>query len=529
VIVYCFEKANTPGEINSLLDLLNKCLFCLHNNESLHKVYYSETLNCFGILCYYKYDITTAINFYFLALMQAEGQNQWVYYHNIADSLTVSRNFKLAEQYFKLCIEKVQVEVEGSYSKKHQNHLVGIFKLNYIECLLKMKDLENAKKVFSSIDPEININQEKMFIYSSLEIILSIHENPDYISDIQELKAKFLEKELFITHLLINELLINHLELSPEMNETILLENIKVSNHILNMDLKRQSQVEIIKFYNHHKNEKAEFKHLKELYKIDSKEQKRIDGELQNIFIQEMSVFIGNLKKQNSAISSQKTELEEITYILSHDLKTPLRIISSFSDLAQRKIAKKEYSEIDEYLTEIKKSSKNLHQLVEDVNTLHSIEQNKKNIGQVDLNLIANKVIGQLKPMYSPKSATVNIKNKLPIIQGIPSNFFIVFQNLIENGLKYNKSVNPTVSIYSTSNDRAVQLFFKDNGLGIEKEYHEYIFHYFKRLHTSKDYEGTGFGLGICKKIINNAKGTIRVESNHGEGSTFIVNLPISN
>jgi len=193
--------------------------------------------------------------------------------------------------------------------------------------------------------------------------------------------------------------------------------------------------------------------------------------------------------------------------------------------LAQRKVAKKEFQVLDEYLGHIKKSSQNLHELVEDVNILHRIEQDDNNFVSVDLNLIANKVIDLLGPLCDEKNATIEIKNQLPVIQGISTNYFIVFQNLIENGLKYNESINPTVSIYSVTNDRTIQLFFEDNGMGIEKEYHEYIFHYFKRLHNNAVYEGTGFGLGICKKIITNFNGSIRVESKLGEGSTFIIAL----
>jgi len=102
----------------------------------------------------------------------------------------------------------------------------------------------------------------------------------------------------------------------------------------------------------------------------------------------------------------------------------------------------------------------------------------------------------------------------------------VLFQNLIHNGLKYNEHPSPSVNIVSILTPTHLQITFTDNGIGIAEEYHEQIFSYFKRLHTNTDYEGTGLGLGLCKKIIDSYNGSIEVQSSLGKGSTFVVRLP---
>lgn len=455
--------------------------------------------------------------------------DQWSYYNNIADCLAISKEYDLAEQYFKLTIKKIYQSLQGKDSSDHKKSFVGLFKLNYIDCLLRKGDLEKAKEIFSSINPEIEISESRKFLYLVFDIVLSINTNKNYLTSISKLKVKLFDREWFVVILSINELIISRYEgLTDSQKEKILLENIEVCSNTLNDEMCRQSRIDIIRFYISQKNQEAELIHLRELYKIDATVKKNKKGVLRDIFLQEISAFVDSLRKNNTLISSQKKELEEITYILSHDLKTPLRNISSFSELAKRKMKNEEFEEITDYLEHIEKSSKDLYALVEDVNTLHRVEQNNSKQEDIDLNDIVNKVIEQLKPYLSRRNASIELQSILPTVKGIPSNFFIVFQNIIENGLKYNESVNPKVTISTQEVNGAIHLYFKDNGLGIEEEYKDYIFLYFKRLHNKEKYEGTGFGLGICKKIINNCKGSIWVESKPGEGSTFVISLPIS-
>ena len=123
-------------------------------------------------------------------------------------------------------------------------------------------------------------------------------------------------------------------------------------------------------------------------------------------------------------------------------------------------------------------------------------------------------------------------ENAKIVSSGLPNYFcsasemYLVFQNLIQNGLKYNQQSNPTVELWSEQNNGHLLVHIRDNGIGIDTEYHEQIFEFFKRLHSSADYEGTGLGLGLCKRIIEGYDGQISVQSALGQGSTFTISLP---
>jgi len=107
------------------------------------------------------------------------------------------------------------------------------------------------------------------------------------------------------------------------------------------------------------------------------------------------------------------------------------------------------------------------------------------------------------------------------------SEFTAIFQNIIQNAIKYNESEPPEVAIWAVQQNGSNKIFIKDNGIGIEEEYSEQIFEYFKRLHSAAEYEGTGLGLGLCKKILEGYDGEISVSNNAPElGSTFVISLP---
>ena len=141
-----------------------------------------------------------------------------------------------------------------------------------------------------------------------------------------------------------------------------------------------------------------------------------------------------------------------------------------------------------------------------------------------------NQVIGQakenLQQLIEQKNAVVESEN-LPTIQSNPDQLYLVFKNLIENGIKYNDSETPKVSItYQCSEDH--QFIIKDNGIGISPEFHDKIFQMFKRLHNRSEYPGSGLGLSIVSKILQRLGGRISLASENGKGSTFFVRIPLA-
>ncbi|RME95430.1 MAG: hypothetical protein D6772_13235 [Bacteroidetes bacterium] len=237
--------------------------------------------------------------------------------------------------------------------------------------------------------------------------------------------------------------------------------------------------------------------------------------------------LVKDLKAKNEQLQRTTEELERFTHIASHDLKSPLRTIISFVTLAERKMSQKHYAEAEEHLNFVKTGAQQLNFLVQDILEYSKLGTYRSQTHEyVDLNLVFKKARQNLREDIREKQAIVRC-TPLPSVMGAEVEFVLLFQNLIQNGIKYNHRKPPEISISSRPTDDHWELIFTDNGIGIEARYHTHIFQFFKRLHTSEQYPGTGLGLGLCKKIVESYQGTIEVDSQPGQGSIFTLSFPI--
>lgn len=229
--------------------------------------------------------------------------------------------------------------------------------------------------------------------------------------------------------------------------------------------------------------------------------------------------LLEDLQIKNGKLESANSELERFNYIASHDLKSPLRNVISFINLIERDVKKKDYNQIEEYMEFIKKGSQNMYQLIEDIlkySKIKDVSEREKN--NINLNVLCE----QLNNVYQGRIKYAG----LPEIIESPLYVKTIFQNLIENGLKYNKSLNPMIEIKCVYHSKSFDLMFKDNGIGIDPRFFDQIFEMFKRLHSKIEYEGTGIGLAIVKRILEQMGAKIAVKSEFHSGTTFTVTLP---
>jgi len=231
------------------------------------------------------------------------------------------------------------------------------------------------------------------------------------------------------------------------------------------------------------------------------------------------------LEKQNKKLASANKELEKFAYIASHDLKTPLRNINSFLHLITRKLKQEQNEELLEYIGYASNSAKQMHYLIQDILEYSRLNGESFTFGEIDLNELLPKVIKNIQGVISEKNAQVTFEN-LPILQGHESQLILLFQNFIENAIKYNTSESPTVSITSIENKETFILEIKDNGIGISEEYFDKIFEMFTRLHNQEEFQGSGIGLAICQKIVEYHGGKIELKSKLDEGTTFSISFP---
>jgi len=237
------------------------------------------------------------------------------------------------------------------------------------------------------------------------------------------------------------------------------------------------------------------------------------------------------LENANKSLQNLNGELSELTYSLSHDLKEPLLTIVRFSEMATKEISAMNaihQERVEKFLEYISKSGKRLHVLLEDISSFHSIgNPSHAELKLVDVKLLIDSIVDSIQYLLQDKHVIIKSKN-LPTIYSYETRLFMVFKNLIENGVKYNKSISPTIHIDYKQKDDLHVFLIKDNGIGIAPEFHERVFGIFKRLHNREEYDGSGLGLNIVKKIVEKLDGNIDiVESELNEGSVFQVSLPI--
>ncbi len=233
------------------------------------------------------------------------------------------------------------------------------------------------------------------------------------------------------------------------------------------------------------------------------------------------------LLKANLRLEHSNKELERFAYITSHDLKSPINNILNFTRLLRMKFGREENTPVNDWLTFIESSGKRMSQLIEDILEFSRLSGTtvvgKENI---DLNELVEEIIQIAQNNSDSKNIFFEV-SKLPHVQWHHSKIFLLFKNIIENGIKYNQSENPNIKVYCTNNSAGIKsIYIEDNGIGIEKEYFDKIFLMFNRLHTKKEYEGTGLGLATCKKIVDEFEGSISISSEINKGTTFKIELP---
>lgn len=232
------------------------------------------------------------------------------------------------------------------------------------------------------------------------------------------------------------------------------------------------------------------------------------------------------LQEYAQQLEKSNKELTEFAHIASHDLKAPLRGIVSFAQLFERK-NKTKFDDLDlEYFNFIKTNASQSVRLIDDLLNYAKIDKNLGDPVDVDMTCSVEVAKMNLRAVIEDKNADI-ICDNLPIVVGHSSLFSQLLQNLIGNGLKYNKSLKPIIQIGMTQSGTNDCVFWvKDNGIGIAPQHQPKVFAMFHRLHGQTEYDGTGIGLAFCSRIVEAYGGRIWLESEVGIGSTFFFTLP---
>ncbi len=230
-------------------------------------------------------------------------------------------------------------------------------------------------------------------------------------------------------------------------------------------------------------------------------------------------------KKVEKELRLANDELNNFAYIASHDLQEPLRTISSYTQLLHRRAKDKLNQEETEFMDLIVDGSTRMKALIEDLLYYSRVGKNERKHKNVDLNRVIENTLYNLKLSIDETKAKITYP-KLPTIVADETQLVQLFQNIINNAIKYQSDKNPIIEISYEKKGKEHFFSIKDNGIGIETQYYEKIFVIFQRLHNRSEYSGTGIGLSTCKKIIDQHNGSIWLDSTKDEGTTFYFMIP---
>jgi PAS domain S-box-containing protein len=265
------------------------------------------------------------------------------------------------------------------------------------------------------------------------------------------------------------------------------------------------------------------------------------DRKLQGVFAAARDVtdrkrIAEKLKLYSDKLERSNRELQDFAQVASHDLQEPLRKILAFGDRLKTRAGESLDEDCLNYLQRMCNAAARMQTLINDLMAFSRVEIKGQPFVPTDLNVIAREVSADLETRIEEAGGRVDIE-ELPIIDADPMQMRQLLQNLISNSLKYFRvGVPPIVRIFSQKLDpgsheslegQLCQISVMDNGIGFDEKYLDRIFTVFQRLHKKGEYEGTGVGLAICRKIVNRHSGDITARSTPGEGTTFLVTLPL--
>jgi light-regulated signal transduction histidine kinase (bacteriophytochrome) len=246
--------------------------------------------------------------------------------------------------------------------------------------------------------------------------------------------------------------------------------------------------------------------------------------------------FAQALEALNTRLEQSNRELQDFASVASHDLQEPLRKIQAFGDRLRKRFGEQLGADGQDYLDRMHSAASRMATLINDLLTFSRVTTRAQPFAPVELSEIVNEVLSDLETRIESTGGRVDVQRPLPTIHADPTQMRQLFQNLIANALKFAKpEVPPVVTVAATirppengSGGETCEIVVADNGIGFDEKYLDRIFNVFQRLHGRNEYEGTGIGLAVVRKIAERHGGTVTARSGEGQGAIFIVTLPVT-
>jgi signal transduction histidine kinase len=250
---------------------------------------------------------------------------------------------------------------------------------------------------------------------------------------------------------------------------------------------------------------------------------------------EERKRFAEALEALNARLEQSNRELQDFASVASHDLQEPLRKIQAFGDRLRKRFAAQLGPDGQDYLDRMHSAASRMATLIDDLLTFSRVTTKAQPFAPVDLSHVVNEVLADLETRVESSGGRVEIEHPLPTVEADALQMRQLFQNLIANGLKFRRPDMPPVvrvraAILPPQNGSGpmCEIRVADNGIGFDEKYLDRIFNVFQRLHGRNEYEGTGIGLAVVRKIAERHGGRVTAHAHEGEGATFVITIPVS-
>lgn len=421
----------------------------------------------------------------------------------LSKSYTAYANvFERKQEYYK-AIEMLYKSLEID-TQSNDKYSIALSKANLGILHLRIRDFEQA---FAYINDALNFFAESKMVYETAMVKVALGEALHAVGRGTEAIKELLEAEDHFTKLdnkheltKVFELLANYISIK--------------GNYEMAFEYQKK-YTDGLKFYFDVEKTKALTRAKKEF----ETEQKEKEAQMLREKNEEINHYVLKLERSNN-------ELNQFAHIASHDLREPLRMVNSYMTLLQKTLNGSLNQQQNDFINFALDGAKRMELLIHDMLRLAKVDANPR-IEQVRCGMIVQEIKMNLEVLMKEKNAMV-IHDDLPEIMADRTMMLQLFQNIIGNGIKYNESMQPTIRVKHRILSDRLEISIADNGIGIPEHLREKAFQIFQRLHTNREYKGTGIGLAICKKIVESLEGKIYIENNPSGGSIFRIVFPKS-
>lgn len=484
----------------------------------------AKVITGLGVICDNMGLAKEALSVYLLGLLSSEGKQDFLFYNNIGVCFADLLDYNHAKLFYKKAINSNSYGI--SETQKKANRIYNLAITNLSITYTKLGDIQQAKEQLKMVDASSSKIVDDYYIYANwLVEVESFGKNyKEAIQYIEEIENEHSDNIFTYTYYLRQHLLQKELEIPIQEQFSILKSCFDKHEKVNNLSDKKETILDLIKVSKILGRKKEEEKFKNALFEISLLEVNK-NTNANRIIIEEYLLFFNKLSQSNKKIKHQNEELAKLSFLLSHNLKTPIRNISGFMELVRKKLKVSKHEKMNGHIDQVIDSCAELYDLLDNINQFVQFDEKTEPLTKLNLNSIIQEIETDLKNKFQ-LPIKIQCIDQMPTIWGRMTDFKNLFEIIITNGLKMNGTSKPSITIEHKTQADKLAFLIKDNGTGIKKEDQTSMFNFFDESSDSNLMKRTRMNFRMANKIIDYYNGTLYLKETNKNGSTFYFDIP---